>query len=458
MSISAENIGSDYKGNKVAQEYYCKEDTRVGAIMYTEALRDFRPFVRTFINDEFGSAMNQGVAFSGDPEKVYDGQDLALWTVSTVVGNAGDFDETSTDHAHGGVVTIDDYTGLSGDTIQINGAGITNTTLTEGVEWIAATSNNDTATSLADAITAIDGVSATVTTNVIIVTADLEADITTFAESNSADMPSTAQCIAAISSENDDVVQFAKGSEVTIDDYTAATGWIYLTGWSTGGTKGVNIFCYDDSGGTSIGDELNIGNYISTTTFGVWQKFTIPLSDFNLTTLDFDAIRVRTVDIGSGAPPNYFLDDLQVEESGKVLDFLVESQGNDYIKIHSIRLVIVGLIAGTLADGTKSNIVYDSFLSIPRLTNGVVFQTEHAHKVSTSLTIRGVDDFMIVGCNTVGDFSDGTNSMLVLEIAFPDPIILKGKDSGKLRIRINDDLSGLTEFKASVRGSIQTIV
>ena len=425
MSISAENIGSDYKGNKVAQEYYCKEDTRVGAIMYTEALRDFRPFVRTFINDEFGSAMNQGVAFSGDPEKVYDGQDLALWTVSTVVGNAGDFDETSTDHAHGGVVTIDDYTGLSGDTIQINGAGITNTT---------------------------------VTTNVIIVTADLEADITTFAESNSADMPSTAQCIAAISSENDDVVQFAKGSEVTIDDYTAATGWIYLTGWSTGGTKGVNIFCYDDSGGTSIGDELNIGNYISTTTFGVWQKFTIPLSDFNLTTLDFDAIRVRTVDIGSGAPPNYFLDDLQVEESGKVLDFLVESQGNDYIKIHSIRLVIVGLIAGTLADGTKSNIVYDSFLSIPRLTNGVVFQTEHAHKVSTSLTIRGVDDFMIVGCNTVGDFSDGTNSMLVLEIAFPDPIILKGKDSGKLRIRINDDLSGLTEFKASVRGSIQTIV
>lgn len=59
------------------------------------------------------------------------------------------------------VVTVVDYTTLSGATITITFNG-TATTLTEGVEWTAATDNDTTATSIALAIsTALSGVTAT---------------------------------------------------------------------------------------------------------------------------------------------------------------------------------------------------------------------------------------------------------------------------------------------------------
>lgn len=64
-------------------------------------------------------------------------------------------------------VTIVDYTGLSGDTVVVNG-----TTLTEGVDFTAATSNDATATGLASAIDALSGVSAAAVGAVVTITVD----------------------------------------------------------------------------------------------------------------------------------------------------------------------------------------------------------------------------------------------------------------------------------------------
>jgi len=65
-----------------------------------------------------------------------------------------------------GTYTVVDYTGLTGDTVTVNG-----TVLTEGVEWTAATSNNATATSLAAAINALAAVNATALGAVVTVVA-----------------------------------------------------------------------------------------------------------------------------------------------------------------------------------------------------------------------------------------------------------------------------------------------
>lgn len=64
------------------------------------------------------------------------------------------------------VITIIDYTGLAGDTVTINVNG-TNTTLTEGVDWNAATSNQATADSLAAAIAGVAGLTDTPTTSTL---------------------------------------------------------------------------------------------------------------------------------------------------------------------------------------------------------------------------------------------------------------------------------------------------
>lgn len=66
-----------------------------------------------------------------------------------------------------GTVQVNDYTGLSGETFTIDG-----NVLTEGVDWAAATSNDATATSLAAAIDAISGFSASAATDTVTIIYD----------------------------------------------------------------------------------------------------------------------------------------------------------------------------------------------------------------------------------------------------------------------------------------------
>jgi hypothetical protein len=61
-------------------------------------------------------------------------------------------------------ITVTNFASLTGDTVTLG-----TSTVTEGVEWTAATSNDDTATSLAAAIDALAGITATATDNVVTV-------------------------------------------------------------------------------------------------------------------------------------------------------------------------------------------------------------------------------------------------------------------------------------------------
>lgn len=69
-------------------------------------------------------------------------------------------------HAEG-TITVLDYTLLAGKTITVNAV-----TITEGVEWTAATSNNATATSIASAVDAIAAVNAAASGAVVTIKAD----------------------------------------------------------------------------------------------------------------------------------------------------------------------------------------------------------------------------------------------------------------------------------------------
>jgi predicted RecA/RadA family phage recombinase len=70
----------------------------------------------------------------------------------------------------GMTVTIGNYTGIAGKTITVTING-TPTVLTEGVEFVDDTGNNETATSLAAAISALTGVTATAASAVVTVKA-----------------------------------------------------------------------------------------------------------------------------------------------------------------------------------------------------------------------------------------------------------------------------------------------
>ena len=91
-------------------------------------------------------------------------------TIVTLASNDADM------VASGLTVTIVDYTGIAGKTITVTINGVP-TVLTEGVQFVDDTGNNETATSLAAAIDALAGVAATATGAVVTVTMAEDLDV-----------------------------------------------------------------------------------------------------------------------------------------------------------------------------------------------------------------------------------------------------------------------------------------
>lgn len=57
-----------------------------GALTLTERFLKFNPEFHPFLNDTFGTAMNQNIAFSGTPEIIHNGGTTTEWTGSAVAG------------------------------------------------------------------------------------------------------------------------------------------------------------------------------------------------------------------------------------------------------------------------------------------------------------------------------------------------------------------------------------
>ena len=57
-----------------------------GLIVLSDPLIQYNSLTRFFINDTFGSAMNQNVAFGGTPEIIHNGGTSTQWTGSAVQG------------------------------------------------------------------------------------------------------------------------------------------------------------------------------------------------------------------------------------------------------------------------------------------------------------------------------------------------------------------------------------
>jgi hypothetical protein len=124
------------------------------------------------IRAEFGSTLSTTFALVEIPKEIDKANsDTTLITgqLQAVTG-AGpwvlDIQNAGTAVAATGTYTVVDYTQLALDTVTVNG-----TVLTEGTEWVAAVSNNATATSLAAAIHALTPVNAAAVGAVITVTA-----------------------------------------------------------------------------------------------------------------------------------------------------------------------------------------------------------------------------------------------------------------------------------------------
>ncbi len=259
---------------------------------------------------------------------------------------------------------------------------------------------------------------------------------------------SPTQSIDATSTVNNDIAQFAKGSELTVLGFQAFSGWIYITGWSLTGIKEVNFYCWDVDTGTQQGDKINLANYVNIGNTGVWQQFIVPMSDFNITELTIDSIRVETIDIGGGPPPNYYLDDLQFEEAGAGEIFKVAPVQGTWAHPRLIKLSIAGPLAGTVTNGTMPGLSYDQLLGVTS-SIGLAYQRTSGGIIQTSAQIAGIDDWLQFSASKLEySVSDGTNTLIGLTFVFFGNNPLKAENDDTIRFVVSENYSSLLQLKA----------
>jgi len=229
---------------------------------------------------------------------------------------------------------------------------------------------------------------------------------------------SGSQSIDGTATVNNDAALFSDGTSIDMSDYEALQGAAYITGWfDLFGAKEVEIQARNN--GTNVGNSVNLSDYIATGTTGVWQGFLIPKADMGLGGQTVDELTITTIDIGFGAPPDYYLDDLLwVGTSGTPTTkrFSVEGNSDENSYLTGFSFFIADNVTEANALG------YDKILGLSALTNGLLFQRQSGQRILFSAPLRQLSDLIQgYGNTTIQTGSDGTNTWLKIESDFNPP-------------------------------------
>ena len=238
-----------------------------------------------------------------------------------------------------------------------------------------------------------------------------------------------AQSIDATLTLHLDEAQFDAGGDQDLTGYSSVAGWIYITGWGLVGVKEVELYGWDTGGATMVGNLVNLSDYVDTTIFNTWHKFVIPLAHLSLVGQTIDAIRVRTLSTGGGAAPNYYLDDLKVEEEGAPLEYTIEPPHDTWLWMDQITITMVDALDTALADASMHNLSYNKFLGLTELAVGLLFQRYHEEQVTLTVNFHNLLDVLqLPNTNILNIGCDGTNTWMTLNQIFASPILLKAGD------------------------------
>jgi len=262
--------------------------------------------------------------------------------------------------------------------------------------------------------------------------------------------------IDGTSTINNDIAQFAKGSPQALGGYTAISGWIYISNWTDTGTKEINIYGWDTNTSLIVGISVNIGDYININNVGSWQQFSISLNDLALTAETINSIRIGIVDIGAGAAPNFYLDDIQIEETGSPIAFTVEPDSGTWLRVKGFNVIIADDYINTLENASAPKIPYNTLLGVGKLDSGIIYRrTQNGEIVSTASITQFLDIMSFSKATITGTGGDGSNSWVTVHIEFTEEVILKGEFADSMSLTISEDLSGLLDFKMSASARVE---
>lgn len=249
-----------------------------------------------------------------------------------------------------------------------------------------------------------------------------------------------------------DIIEFDNGSDVAVGSYVGVSLFIYVDkDWSI--DDEISMYAWDTGTSAVVGNAVDLGDFFDAQTFDVFQGMAVSFDQLGLLSGTFDAIRFE-ITAKSGPSPKIYLDDVQVEAASGAAEYRVNKNPAKDYHIKSVILSFVDVFAGTLSNASMPALAFDQILAVASLTNGILFKLVQNNKVTFTVNVKQLSDFLRAGNVITHTISDGTDTMLTVSIPFPDPIVLQGSPaSNYLSLTVSDNLSVLTQMNAVARGS-----
>lgn len=245
----------------------------------------------------------------------------------------------------------------------------------------------------------------------------------------------------------DDIWQFDKGSDLVVTGYTALTVWVNIdSNWREG--TSCTVYAWDTGAGQIVGNTVAIESYVDEFQFDTWQKAVIPFEDLGLVSTNFDAFRMQFAAHLSGTRPRWYLDDMQVEETGEPLEFRTNTP-------NGVKYLIDSLTFTFTDDDAAFVLSHNKILNEAALSNGILLRRTDKDQVTFATSIKDLRDFLKIGFNVTNYHADGARAVLTVETTFPKPLFVMGGMNSFLSVTISDDLSGFTSATVAARGSIE---
>lgn len=251
------------------------------------------------------------------------------------------------------------------------------------------------------------------------------------------------------STQNGSICNIEDGGNLT--GYAFLSLWVYLTKFSENKNNEIYLYFWENTGDTIVGNSVMLSAYIDITSLGSWQKANIPLSDMGITTESIDALRIEVQsDTPSTQAPNFYLDDIQLEESGGYIYDAVP-RPNTMFFITSFRTTVEANVDIRLADGQALNLDPDKLFGLTYLTNGILQIISQSGEIKFTSQIHAIADYLqIPNVEIKNVLSTGTKTLLTIDTNLPEPFLLAEGDYS--RIILSDDLSSLLKLRIFASG------
>lgn len=248
------------------------------------------------------------------------------------------------------------------------------------------------------------------------------------------------ECIDATSTVNGSAAQMERSSSISMASYSAVSGYIYLTSWDNARHS---LDLEIRLAGVGQGNSVNIADYIDVGLLNSWQRFIIPKGDLGLNGTILDQL-VFTVNVTNGQPPNFYLDTINIEQSGSEI-FSYQPQPGQVFELLSVHFTFRDAI---------TVIEPNQIMGVSALANGLRIRTKVSDRTTFSARYKTFNDFMAFGGDITTQIIGATESLVRISAEGPGgtPARLVGDDEDQYSVVVSDDLTGLDSFRVLIRG------